>query len=118
MKQTIYNSLFVYWNEPIMIGLLASLLDPRLKTLSNWDEETRNKAKTELMHQFKELIDLNLVQSSPSGSLSQQQHHSRLHSSIFGMQVTANPFSELESYLDPIRTPIADHSVNPFECTQ
>ncbi|PKC04349.1 hypothetical protein RhiirA5_379448, partial [Rhizophagus irregularis] len=67
MKQTIYNSLFVYWNEPIMIGLLASLLDPRLKTLSNWDEETRNKAKTELMHQFKELIDLNLVQSSPSG---------------------------------------------------
>ncbi|CAB5381282.1 unnamed protein product [Rhizophagus irregularis] len=41
------------------------------------------------MHQFKELIDLNLV--------------------------TANPFSELESYLDPIRTPIADHSVNPFE---
>ncbi|GBC14992.2 zinc finger BED domain-containing protein 1-like [Rhizophagus irregularis DAOM 181602=DAOM 197198] len=115
MKQTIYNSLFVYWNEPIMIGLLASLLDPRLKTLSNWDEETRNKAKTELMHQFKELIDLNLVQSSPSGSLSQQQHHSRLHSSIFGMQVTANPFSELESYLDPIRTPIADHSVNPFE---
>ncbi|CAB4476570.1 unnamed protein product [Rhizophagus irregularis] len=114
MKQTIYNSLFVYWNEPIMIGLLASLLDPRLKTLSNWDEETRNKAKTELMHQFKELIDLNLVQSSPSGSLSQQQHHSRLHSSIFGMQVTANPFSELESYLDPIRTPIADHSLEYF----
>ncbi|CAB5371324.1 unnamed protein product [Rhizophagus irregularis] len=66
MKQTIYNSLF--------------------------DEETRNKAKTELMHQFKKLIDLNLVQSSPSGSLSQQQHHSRLHSSIF-----------------------ADHNVNPFE---
>ncbi|CAB4423675.1 unnamed protein product [Rhizophagus irregularis] len=115
MKQTIYNSLFVYWNEPIMIGLLAFLLDPRLKTLSNWDEETRNKAKTELMHQFKELIDLNLVQSSTSGSLSQQQHHNRLHSSIFGVQVTANPFSELESYLNPIRTPIADHSVNPFE---
>ncbi|CAB5295927.1 unnamed protein product [Rhizophagus irregularis] len=115
MKQTIYNSLFVYWNEPIMIGLLASLLDPCLKTLSNWDEETRNKAKIELMHQFKELIDLNLIQSSPSGSLSQQRHHSQLHSFIFGVQVTANPFSELESYLDPICIPIADHSVNPFE---
>ncbi|GBC40139.2 zinc finger BED domain-containing protein 1-like [Rhizophagus irregularis DAOM 181602=DAOM 197198] len=89
MKQTIYNSLFVYWNESIMIGLLAFLLDLRLKTLSNWDEETCNKAKTELIHQFKELIDLNLV--------------------------TANPFSELESYLDPIRTPIAAYSVNPFE---
>ncbi|PKK59934.1 hypothetical protein RhiirC2_794069 [Rhizophagus irregularis] len=69
-----------------MIGLLASLLDLCLKTLSNWDEETRNKAKIELMHQFKELIDLNLIQSSPS-----------------------------ESYLDPICIPIADHSVNPFE---
>ncbi|CAB5213512.1 unnamed protein product [Rhizophagus irregularis] len=98
-----------------MIGLLAFLLDLRLKTLSNWDEETCNKAKTELIHQFKELIDLNLVQSSPSGSLSQQQHHSQLHFSIFGVQVTANPFSELESYLDPIRTPIAAYSVNPFE---
>jgi hypothetical protein len=115
MKQT-YNSLFVYWNEPIVIGLLASLLDLQLKTLSNWDEEICNKAKTELMHQSEELIDLSSVQSSSSGSLSQQQHHSRLHSSIFGVQVAiANPFSELECYLDPVRTPIADHSVNPFE---
>lgn len=115
MKQTIYNSLFVYWNEPKMIGLLASLLDPRLKTLSNWDEETRNKAKTELMHQFEKLIDLSSVQSSSSNN-SSQQRHSRLHSSIFGVQIpTANPFSELECYLDPVRTPIADHKVNPFE---
>ena len=116
MKQTIYNSLFTYWNEPIMIGLLTSLLDPRLKALSTWSEDIQNDAKAELKHQFKELIDLNLVQSSPSGSLSQQQHHSRLHSSIFGIRaIIANPFSELECYLDPIRTPIADDSVNPFE---
>lgn len=119
MKQTIYNSLFAYWNEPIMIGLLASLLDPRLKSLSNWDEETCNKAKTELKRQFEELINSNSAQSS-SSSLSQQQsnnsgHHSRLHSSIFGIQVTVNPFSELECYLDPIRTPIADYNVDPFE---
>ena len=64
MKCTIYNSLFAYWNEPIMIGLLASLLDPQLKTLSNWDEEIHNNAKTELMHQFKKIIDSNLAQSS------------------------------------------------------
>ena len=120
MKRTIYDSLFIYWNEPIMIGLLASLLDPRLKTLSNWDEETCNKAKAELMHQFEELINSNSAQSSSlSGSLSQQHsisHSSRLHSSIFGIQaIAANPFSELECYLDPVRTPIADHSVNPFE---
>jgi hypothetical protein len=102
-----------------MIGLLASLLDLQLKTLSNWDDETCDKAKTELMCQFKELIDSNSAQSSSSGSLNQQQsslHHSRLHSSIFGIRaIIANPFSELECYLDPIRTPIADDSMNPFE---
>ena len=39
-----------------------------------------------------------------------------MHSSIFGVQVvTANPFSELECYLDPIRTPIANYNVDPFE---
>ncbi len=54
-----------------MIDLLASLLDPQLKTFSNWDDETRDKAKTELICQFKELIDSNLVQSSSSGSLNQ-----------------------------------------------
>ncbi|CAI2202161.1 13333_t:CDS:1, partial [Funneliformis geosporum] len=48
MKQTIYDSLFKYWNQPIMIGLLASLLDLWLKILSNWDEEIQNKAKEEL----------------------------------------------------------------------
>ncbi|CAG8589089.1 11685_t:CDS:2, partial [Racocetra fulgida] len=52
----IYNSLFDYWNEPIMIGLLASLLNSTLKTLSNWDEETRKKAKEELKYQYKHII--------------------------------------------------------------
>ncbi|GBB84285.1 hypothetical protein RclHR1_01090024 [Rhizophagus clarus] len=116
MKKTIYNSLFVYWNEPIMIGLLALLLDLRLKTLFNWDKETCKKAKKELMRQFGELIDLSLVQSSSSsGSLSQQQCHSRLHFSIFVQVATANPFSELECYLDPVCIPIANHNMNHFE---
>jgi hypothetical protein len=120
MKRTIYDSLFAYWNEPIMIGLIASLLDPRLKTLSNWNEETRNNAKTELMHQFEEIINSNSAQSlltskQQSGSQSGTRH-GRLHSSIFGVQaITTNPFSELECYLDPVRTPIADYSMNPFE---
>ncbi len=64
MKQTIYNFLFIYWNEPIMISLLAFLLELWLKTLSNLDEATHNKSKTKLMYQFKELINSNLAQSS------------------------------------------------------
>ena len=49
----------MYWNQPIMIGLLASLLDSWLKTLSNWNEEIQNSAKKELRRQFKELINFN-----------------------------------------------------------
>ncbi|CAG8727217.1 12377_t:CDS:1, partial [Dentiscutata erythropus] len=28
MHHIIYNSLFDYWNEPLMVSLLATLLDP------------------------------------------------------------------------------------------
>ena len=65
------------------------------------------------MHQFEELINSNSAQSSlASGSSSQHlnphpSRFTRLHSSIFGVQsIIANPFSELEYYLDPVCTPI------------
>ncbi|CAG8800038.1 14252_t:CDS:2, partial [Gigaspora margarita] len=59
MQNIIYDSLFEYWDEPKMIGLLVSLLDPRLKTLSCWDEETQERAKAELTHQFVTLVSSN-----------------------------------------------------------
>jgi hypothetical protein len=118
MRQTIYDSLFIYWDRPIMIGLLASLLDPRLKALSTWSEDIQNDAKAELKHQFKELIDSNSQTPSSPNNLEQPNsgpYRSRLHSSIFGVVTTPNPFSELDYYLDPIRTPIVADSVDPFE---
>ncbi|CAG8824821.1 39949_t:CDS:2, partial [Gigaspora margarita] len=45
MHYIIYNSLFDYWNKPIMVGLLAMLLDLWLKMLSNWDPNTQKRAK-------------------------------------------------------------------------
>ncbi|CAG8754076.1 14591_t:CDS:2, partial [Racocetra fulgida] len=59
MRHTIYNSLFDYWNELLMVGLLASLLDP-------WNEEAQKKAKTELTHQFKNITDSNYEQTTTS----------------------------------------------------
>jgi hypothetical protein len=120
MRQAIYDSLFIYWDQPIMIGLLASLLDPRLKTLSTWGEDIQNNAKAELKCQFEELIKSNLTQSSSlSDNLIQQNsilhRPNRLHSSIFSVVTASNPFSELDYYLDPIHTPIAADNVNPFE---
>ncbi|CAG8515621.1 24498_t:CDS:2 [Racocetra persica] len=55
LKHTIYSSLFDYWSELIMVGLLASLLDPQLKTLASWSDEIQEIAKNELTHQFKKL---------------------------------------------------------------
>ncbi|RIB02364.1 hypothetical protein C2G38_2228030 [Gigaspora rosea] len=90
---TIYNSLFDYWNKPLMIGLLASLLDSRLKTLSSWDEETQERAKAELTQQFK-----NIATEQTTASI-----------------YTTSSNTELECYLDPTQTPIAKDNTNPFE---
>ncbi|CAG8743474.1 5660_t:CDS:2, partial [Racocetra persica] len=42
-----------------IINLLASLLNSRLRTLSNWDEETQERAKAKLTHQFKNIATSN-----------------------------------------------------------
>ncbi|CAG8801745.1 14387_t:CDS:2, partial [Gigaspora rosea] len=87
IRSIIYNSLFDYWNEPVMTGLLASLLDPRLETLSSWDEKTQEEAKAELTHQFELLIATNLEQTTASTSETSKNsdiRHGRLYSSIFG----------------------------------
>ncbi|CAG8479939.1 4726_t:CDS:2, partial [Dentiscutata erythropus] len=109
IKHNLHEKKNKYWNKLIMIGLFASLLDPRLKTLSTWDDETQKKAKTELAYQFQELIGSDLEQAAPTSNLSNTSnnnlHHNRLHSSIFGtsatFDTTSNPLSELEYYLDP-----------------
>jgi hypothetical protein len=120
LKETIYNSLVTYWDQPIMTGLLATLLDPRLKMLSNWDEKIQEKARTELTSQFNELINSNSAQSSSQinslNKSSSVSHQGSLYSSIFGKKsAIQKSVSELDHYLDPILTPIADDNVNPFE---
>ncbi len=43
-------------------------------------------------------------------------YHNRLHFSIFGViTANSNPFSELDCYLDPTCTPVAEYDINPFE---
>ncbi|CAG8830552.1 40030_t:CDS:2, partial [Gigaspora margarita] len=63
IRHIIYDSLFEYWNKPKMVGLLAMLLDLHLKTLSNWNEKTQEKAKPKLLNQFKSLILSNYEQT-------------------------------------------------------
>ncbi|CAG8775338.1 20725_t:CDS:2, partial [Gigaspora rosea] len=75
MRHIIYNSLFDYWNEPIM-----------LKTLSNWDPNTQERAKAELTHQFKNIATPDREQTTSIYTTSSNSNNIRrncLHSSIF-----------------------------------
>ncbi|CAG8840156.1 43696_t:CDS:1, partial [Gigaspora margarita] len=86
MCHIIYNSLFDYWNKPIMVGLLATLLDPQLKMLSNWDLNTQERAKAELTRQFKNIETPDREQTISiytTFSNSNNIRRNRLHFSIF-----------------------------------
>ncbi|CAG8607966.1 9266_t:CDS:2 [Dentiscutata erythropus] len=119
LQHIIYNSLFDYWGESLIPGLLATLLDFRLKILANWSNNIQDMAKKELTHQFKELINFNSMNISTDSIVlnapeNNNFRHNRLYLSIFSMANTSNttlsPMEELEYYLDPMRTHIADNS--------
>ncbi|RIB30820.1 hypothetical protein C2G38_2151584 [Gigaspora rosea] len=93
MRYIIYNSLFYYWDKPIMIGLLASLLDFWLKTLSNWDKETHKKTKEKLKYQFSN-CEQTIASEHTVTSKNINTHYNRLHSSIFGSSISRNTTSQ------------------------
>ncbi|RHZ60430.1 hypothetical protein Glove_353g25 [Diversispora epigaea] len=84
-------------------------LDPRLKSLSNLDDDIQKKVKKELKSQLLNLINIQgTTLISNSNTTTSGFQHGRLHISIFGTNTSniVNPTSELEFYLDPIPTPI------------
>ena len=118
MKKTIYDSLFYYWDQPSIISLLATILDPRLKSLSNFNDDIQKKVKEELKSQLLNLINIQgTTLISNSNTTTSDFQHGRLHISIFGTNTSniVNPTSELEFYLDPIHTPIANYNIDPFK---
>ena len=53
VQRIIYNSLWHYWHDSENIGLVATLLDPRLKSISAWSDEIRNETISKLRAEFK-----------------------------------------------------------------
>ena len=49
----IYNSLWHYWHDSENIGLIATLLDSRLKSMKVWSDEIQNEIINKLRTEFK-----------------------------------------------------------------
>ncbi|CAG8821887.1 31590_t:CDS:1, partial [Gigaspora margarita] len=94
------------------------LLDPWLKTLSNWDEETQERTKEKLKYQFSNCKQT-IASEHTATSKNINTHYNRLRLSIFGLSISrntmSNPLAELECYLDPMQTLITKDIKDPFE---
>ncbi|CAG8733070.1 37353_t:CDS:2, partial [Gigaspora margarita] len=92
MRHIIYNSLFDYWDKPIII------------------------TKEELKYQFSN-CEQTIVSEHTVTSKNINIYHNRLHLLIFDSSIskntTSNPLAELECYLDPMQTPIAEDIEDP-----
>nr|CAG8656639.1 5008_t:CDS:2 [Entrophospora candida] len=116
-QQKIYESLFDYWNQTSDIGLLATLLDPRLKKMVLFDYETRMRTIEKLNELYLELkyVEEQDRQSSCISSSSQATKVSPFFESIFGnLNDEESELSEVDRYLDLCLTPIAQPNENPW----
>ncbi|GES81499.1 zinc finger BED domain-containing protein 4-like [Rhizophagus clarus] len=65
VKNNIYNALLYYWDIPSVIGLMATLLDPRYKELDLELEDKKDEIIQKLRDEFNELNSDNLNKSTP-----------------------------------------------------
>ena len=95
--------------------LLASLLDPRSKTMHDWPIELQTKTITLLKieyEKFKEITTIEQVESSSN----QQTKVKSFSSKIFGpSQSHLSGNDEINCYLDNIRIPSALPDMDPFK---
>jgi hypothetical protein len=116
-QQKIYESLFDYWDQTSNIGLLATLLDPRLKKMVLFDCEARTSTIEKLNDLYLELkyIEEQDNHSSSSTLSSQVTKVSPFFESIFGnINNEESEFSEVDRYLDVRLTPVAQPNENPW----
>ena len=52
-QRKIYDSLSDYWNKTSDLGLLATILDPRLKKLSLFDSDTKQNIIEKFIYNMK-----------------------------------------------------------------
>ncbi|CAG8629776.1 15036_t:CDS:2 [Dentiscutata erythropus] len=68
VKSAIYHSLWRYWDNPSNIGLLATLLDPRLKRMQPWPAYLHEDTIKECREQLNTIITDEPIQATTSSS--------------------------------------------------
>ena len=71
LHNIIYDSLWHYWPDSNRIGLMATLLDPRLKGMEAWSSEIRKQTISELHEEFQEILRTTTSEESSYHQLDQ-----------------------------------------------
>lgn len=99
----IYDSLWHYWNDADEIGLISSLLDPRLKAMDTWSDEIKQQTISKLKTEFLTLVNNQSNSSSSQASLSSSSTPPEFIKKIFRkskMPIQTTHNMEIENYLN------------------
>lgn len=114
LRSVIYNSLWHYWSDMDKVGLMATLLDPRLKGMDTWPEEIREQTIIELRREFQKFITVD-VESISSNSIQQTSSTPSFMKNIFSFnQPQSNHETEIDDYLNPQITPAEPENTDAY----
>lgn len=116
VQGVIYNSLWHYWHDSENIGLVVTLLDSRLKSMSAWSDEIQNETISKLRAEFK--IWQNVVTADESLShigTSSSSAPSFMKKIFSHNQIQINHEIEIDNYLNEIITPILPESTDIYQ---
>ncbi|CAJ0845973.1 1412_t:CDS:2, partial [Entrophospora sp. SA101] len=114
VKGIIYSSLWNYWSDSEKIGLMATLLDPRLKLMEVWSNETREEAIKELRTEFNtwqiKVANDDSLEEIPSSSTPSFMKKVFCHS-----QRKVNHEIEIDNYLNEMITPTQPERIDVYQ---
>lgn len=118
IKKGIFDALFDYWNTPPDSTLLASLLDPRSKTMYGWSFELQEAAKLLLNLEYKEFKNNEIPEQAHQPTTTTQITPTQSFASkIFGPPQTplSSTNNEVRYYLDNTNTPQAFPDIDIYQ---
>ena len=114
VKGIIYNLLWNYWSDSEKIGLMAILLDPKLKSMEVWSNETKEQAIKELCTKFNicqiKVANDDFLKGIPSSSTPSFMKKVFCHS-----QKKVNHEIEIDNYLNEMITPTKPEGIDVYQ---